>query len=781
MLRITLLITFLIAVPFAVPFIVIGLVKQSDLKKDGQNGGNAVPIVPKQCPKHDMTVSNVLFLIGTIFVVLSGLAFGVASWVHTSHTGRAAIIAAAAAISYILSCVIGKFLRLSGTSISFFMLGTGFTATMILTAGYYKLMGDWLSFSGGGLYALLAIASLVTAALLFVSCVIFRKIGLVYAALSAAAYTVYCTVFQFCGTSESRGMAFIIISSAILAFINETKMLNGIKYELPVKVIGYISASVFSSISVIYVFSSLHHPTIASFSIVVIIIAQLIIYGFKYNNIVLIAIESITSVLFAYMITMSVLETADDRYGAIVFGILSVTIYLIHRFAKPLNNIAAEIITLANMIIAALIAVFSLSREGFIPEIAIGIIVSLLITDYVLHSNKTIQIISGIAAPVLPCCIAFSVLNIMPSDSNHSETIVFSVFISIILAVTALFIFLPQIAFGFHAKYLRRSDAVLYANLIISGIFLIAAASNDTLLILPVILCIVHFALSNRVKNNMTALISAITVIISVYEKLSANFEKNSLSFILCMTALTVAYLAVSRFIYHDGVGVQKNDKFVIDPMLLTVWLAIAYMYQPERINIFFVLITSAAFIASFIKKNTSKTMAAVLLTSSAVLSAFALMARPCLIPDSKAVSSKINIAIIALLGIACRFIWREFKSASKISSESIFIISVTALLFDTFYFDTAANTIFSMSVMLTILILSVSTRSKTWFITSSISLFTITVYATRDYLMALNWWIYLFMAGILLIGIAAGNEYCKKNNETIKSSVIKKFSGWTW
>ena len=781
MLRITMLITFLIAVPFAVPFIVIGLVKQSDQKKNGQNVGNDVPAAQKQRPKHDMTVSNVLFLIGTIFVVLSGLAFGVASWVHTSHTGRVAIIAAAAAVSYILSGVVGKFLKLSGTSISFFMLGTGFTATMILTAGYYKLMGDWLSFSGDGLYALLAIASLITAVLLFTSCVIFRKIGLVYAALSAAAYTVYCTVFQFCGTLESKGMAFIIISAAILAAINGTKILNGRKYELPVKIIGYVSIFIFSSISVMYAFSSLHHPAITSFIIVGIIIAQLVIYGIKYDNIVLIASESITSVLFAYMITMCVLETADDRYGAIVFGILSIIIYLIHRFTKPFKNIATEIITLVNMIISALIAVCSASKESFIPEIAIGITVSFLITSYVLHRNKTIQIISGIAAPLLPCCTAFSILNIMPEGTKHSDTIVFSVYICIILAVTSLFIFLPKIAFDFHAKYPRKSDAILYANLIVSGLCLISVASNDTLLLLPVILCIVHFALSNRVKKNITALISAITVIISVNEKLSASFERNSLSFILGMTALAAVYLAVSRFIYHDGIAVHKNGKFVIDPMLLTVWIAIACIYQPERINAFFTLIASAVFIASFIKKGTSPKMAAMLLTSSAVLSAFALMARPCLIPDSKAVSNKINIAIIALLGIACRYIWREFKSASKISSESIFIISATALLFDTLYFDTAANTIFSMSVMLMILIISVITRSKTWFITSSISLFTITVYATRDYLMALNWWIYLFIAGILLIGIAAVNEYCKKNNETIKSSVMKKFSGWTW
>jgi hypothetical protein len=212
-----------------------------------------------------------------------------------------------------------------------------------------------------------------------------------------------------------------------------------------------------------------------------------------------------------------------------------------------------------------------------------------------------------------------------------------------------------------------------------------------------------------------------------------------------------------------------------------TAWISMILMYEPNRTNGFFTLIALAVYISGYIKKNTSKKCAAGLLTATAVFAAFALMTRPYLVPEFKAVSSKINIAIIVLVGIACRFIWREFKSASKISSETIFIISAIALLFDTLYFDTAENTIFSMTVMIIILMISIMTRSKTWFIASSVSLFTITVYATREYLMALNWWIYLFIAGVILIGLAAGNEYCKKNNETIKTSVVKKFSGWTW
>lgn len=781
MLRITLLITFLIAVPFAVPFIVIGLVKQADRKKLGQNGGNVMPSVSDQCKKHDMTISNVLFLIGTIFVVLSGLAFGVASWVHTTHTGRVAIIAAAAVVSYILSAVIGKFLKLSGTSISFYMLGTGFIATMLLSAGYYKLMGEWLSFSGDGFYALLAITSIITTVLLFTSCIIFRKKALVYSALSAGAYSVFCLVFQFCRTLESRGLAFIIISAAILALLYGTTFLNGKKFELPVKIIGSVTAFIFSFISVISVFSRLHNPAVSSFITVILIIAQFIIYGIKYKNIVLTASESIFSILFSYMITMSVLETTDNRYGIVVFGMLSVIIYIVHRFVKPLNNIATEIIALSNMVISAFIAVFSASKVHLAPELIIGVAVSALIASYVLHSNKTIQKIAGIAAPILPCCIAFSAMTLMPSDIKHSDSIVSSVFAGILLAVTTLFIFLPKIAFNFHANHCRKSDAILYANLVTAGIFIFEIAMNDTLFILPLILCLVHFTLSNRIKFNITSIIPSITVIITVYEKLRRSFGYDSLQLVLGLMAVFVFYMAISRFVYHEGVLTNKNNKLVLDPMLLTGFIAIACMYQPVKMNTFFALIASAIYTASFIKKNTSKTMAAILLTVSSVLSAAALMTRPYLVPDSKAVSSKINIAIIALLGIAFRYIWREFKNASKASSESMFIISIIALLFDTLYFDSAANTIFSMSVMLLILILSISTRSKTWFAASSISLFTITLYATRDYLMALNWWIYLFIAGIILIGIAAGNEYCKKNNETIKSSFLKKFNGWTW
>jgi hypothetical protein len=189
----------------------------------------------------------------------------------------------------------------------------------------------------------------------------------------------------------------------------------------------------------------------------------------------------------------------------------------------------------------------------------------------------------------------------------------------------------------------------------------------------------------------------------------------------------------------------------------------------------------AAIYTACFIKKNTAPVTASILLTVTTALTAIALITRPFLIPSSAEISSKITIAIVALTGAACRFIWRKNTEAARYSSNAIFILSFIALLIDAIRFDNGANTIIVMTVMLLVLIVSIMARSKTWFITSASCLLIVTLYATREYLMALNWWIYLFFAGMILIALAAVNEYCKKNNETLRSSVVKRFSSWTW
>ena len=344
MLTIYIIIALFIIIPFAVPFIVISIVNRSGKSSSAplppgvQAYRNTAPPrmyaapyppraaypvlgqtmnVPRK-EKNDMTVSNVLFLIGTIFVVLSGLAFGVASWVHTSHEGRVAIICAASVVSFMLSAVIGRFLKLSGTSISFYILGTGFISTAVLTAGFYHLMGEWLSFSGDGTFALLALGSAAAAVMMFIGKKIFKNQALMYTALSVSALAVLFAALQIGNDLEGSVTIFIILQAVITALIYGLKLTDRSANNMAYKTVGSVSALIYGSISAIYAVSVITSPTVQSYFVFAVIICQLIFYGLYFKNEALIYAESLVSLLLALMGSLSIYEDHGVRYGILL-------------------------------------------------------------------------------------------------------------------------------------------------------------------------------------------------------------------------------------------------------------------------------------------------------------------------------------------------------------------------------------------------------------------------------------------------------------------------------
>lgn len=806
MLKTSIITMLILIIPIIIPLLIIGIVKMCDSQKPTQNYPNYIyppqngyygypqppypnipaPQPPKPKKKHDMTVSNVLFLIGTAFVVLSGLAFGVAKWVHTSHEGRVAIIMAASAVSYLLSAVVGKFLKLNGTSTSFYVLGSGFIATALLTAGYYQLMGEWFSFKGDGTFALLAAATGIASVLMFAGNRIFSKLPLIYTALSAAALSALFTVFQISTDLMVSAPIFLALQILITAAIYGVNLFKGNKNELPIKIIGSCSAFIYGCFPVIYVFQELRRPTFVSYLILVTVICELLFYCKKTKENVLASISSMVTVLLSYMASLNIAQETESRFGIISFAAFAIAIYIAHCFVPLLKNIFTEPFTLLTAVIGTFICMVSAGKGAFIPEILLAAAVSVIISAYIFHKNNVIQSVAGFAAPLFPalvtqttCVNAIKTYNIENSDSIYAAA--WSIFSVILIAATLLIAYLPKYAFNFHAKHPRYTDIILYVNMAVSGLCLMLIPTAKALLILPAVICFIHFAVSNKLTCNFTAILSPVAFISCIYAILDEGPQSKHFTTVIFMIIFCI-YMAISKLVYNNGIIVKANDRLIFDPMLLSGWLAVIMMYQDtSRTSVFFLLLGIAIYCACFIKKNTSQEAAAIILTVTSSLTALALMARPFLIPDSKAISWKISIGIVAMVGVACRYIWREFPNASRFSSNSIFLTSFVALLIDALYFDTAVNTIFVMSVMLFVLITSIMARSKTWFIASAASLFTITIYATREYLMALNWWIYLFLAGITLIALAAGNEYCKKNNQTLKSSVAKRFSGWTW
>jgi len=133
------------------------------------------------------------------------------------------------------------------------------------------------------------------------------------------------------------------------------------------------------------------------------------------------------------------------------------------------------------------------------------------------------------------------------------------------------------------------------------------------------------------------------------------------------------------------------------------------------------------------------------------------------------------------MLGAAFRIIWRKHEKGAKIASNVIFISTFSALMIDALYFENAGNTVFVLAVTTAILIVSFMIKSKVWFSVSSIAIAAIILYSAKDFLGSLSGWVYLFAAGLILIGIAAINEYYKQKGENVKSKLAGVFSDWRW
>ena len=812
MLTLNMIIALFIVIPFAVPFIIIGIVRHSD--KNNSSGrtqyigripnSGPPPIYTRPYPptppqrhtaapfaasekktksaKHDMTVSNVLFLIGTIFVVLSGIAFGVASWVHTSHTGRVAIIIAAAAVSFILSIIISRFLRLSGTAVSFYVLGTGFLSTALLTAGYYSLMGSWLSFTGDGLFALLAASSALAAIMLFAGVKLYRSLPLMYAALSVSALSLFFTAFQIGDTFEGAVPALIMLQAVITAALYLFRAADKKKYETPLKIVGTVAATIYGTLASVYVLYALPDPTVQAYSAISVILFQLLFYGHYKKTESLIYAESIVSLLLALMAAMSIYSLSGKRSGCLLFFAASFVLYLLHRYVPSLKHILTESVTLVTAAAASAACLCIASSQAFVPETASAILMSAVIGAYIFSKRKAVRMTAGISAVVLPmitCGFSTQVISDLLSTPIGETNLVCWCILALILVVSAFI--LDRLSSKADGKwYSQDLFAAVYTDLAAAGLILMVVSCMHCFYAVPMAVCLLHFAVSNRLRVNVTAVLPALTAIILMYEAIT---DYPCDDFIKCLTMFCILcfYMAVSRLVYGKGIIIRTEKKLIVDPMLLSGWLAIGLMLGTSRDAVFFTLMSAAVYCGCFVKKNTSAKTAAMLLTFTTFLAATAIMTRPFLIPDSKQIVSKINIATLALTGLSCRLVWRKFREAAKYSSNAIYIMSFVALLLDAVIFDNGTNTIFVMTVMIFVLIASIMQRSKTWFIASSVCLFTVTVFATREYLMALRWWIYLFFAGMVLIALAAVNEYCKKNNETLRTSIAKRFSGWTW
>lgn len=784
----------MMAIPAAITLIIIACVKSSK-KEEKQfyiiNGERVeLPPIPPKTPKPPkpprpkLSASAVMLLIGTAFIVLGAITFVAANWVKMNALGRVFALLAESALGFGISVLLKKVIKLNRTSMSFYMIGSIIAVIAFITAGYYRLLGDWFAVDGDGFALLYSVSSLIVASASFAGYSLYNSKAFNYI---GSAFTSLAIVFLCIQPTENYEQFAPVIALAQLimtAVIHFLKPQKNTDMERPVVLVGDISAVVYQILACLYVLWTTFDPTIYTFLVLIILLAQLLVYGIFKNKKYMFPLFNLAG-LYTGMIISFLAEDKIGKYDAmLLFSFITLAFCLVNRFI-PKNLASCKVITLIGVVIGSIVSLSAVNRETLWAGFIVPAITSVIIASYGLNQDKSVQTASGLAFPIIPFLMAVffnsNLMLVTHMGSDERITLAYGLLVLIYVLTAGFFVYLPKINFSFYANHPVKSQAIIYTSMISATAVLLSISRYSQLFMIPVILCIAHFVVSYSMSCNITATGTVIGFIFLTNSILKHYLDDDSDMRLYIMLGLFIVLVVISRIVFPDGFSVKSDNKTLIDVILLSSWTAVIPFPIANRATFFLRTIALAVFIAGFVKRNTKQETACVLVSVSATIACFAFITRPFLTPASSMIASKVNIAIFALLGAAYMIIWKNNKSVSKSASTIIFVLSFISLMIDGLIFDNIGNRIFVLAVTAGVLVLSFFLKSKTWFTVSSISLVVLTISSTYRYFNSAGWWLYLLIVGVVFITIASINEICKKNGETMKSKVSKTFSDWTW
>ncbi len=781
MLMVILLVVF-IGVPIGIGFGIAALVKH---EKNHTQSNKAVygPVymAPKP-PKKKLPASTVMLLIGTIFIMLSAITFVAANWLSMEPVTRVFALAGASIIAFAICGVLKAAVNLVHTSSAFYMIGTLVAIVSFGTAGYYQLFGEWFSFKGVGCGTFLAVMAVLAAVSAFAGHSLYKHASFHYTGFSFISLAIVFLCGQVTENFEQFAPVIGIAQLIITAVLHVFKPHKGTAFEAPAEIIGDISAVIYQLIALSYAVGTTFDATWYTFAVLGIILVQLFAYGFLKNQKWMFIFADIIGVYTAFTVSGGLEDEIGEPWAMLLFGAITFVIYSLN-YVIPKNLTVSKIISFIGFVIGAIVALNADSNDVFGLNLLLPAVLTAIIMGYCLHKSKDIQFVAGLALPLMPLCMAYTAydhLFISGGTTDEFRVIVYGTLAIVYILMASFFIFLPTIAFDFYTKHPVRAHSAEYTLMTAAVSTLFAISGYSELFFITIGVSIFHFIISCTMKNNITAAGSVIALIITVINITVVHIKNDNIRNYIVLGLFALLVIA-SRAVFSESIIYKKNDRISFDVLLPTSLVALFGLSTINEVTRFLIYIAVAIYVAAFIKKNTNKNTAAVLLSVSALIVSFAFVFRPFLTFDSSLVSSKINLGILMLLGVAYKLIWRNHKEVSKVVSTVMFILAFGGLIVDGIIHDNMANRIFVLAVTAAVLIFSFYAKSKTWFSVSSIALVILTVLLTAKYFTSAGWWVYLLAVGVIFIIIAAINEACRKKGESMKETVTKTFSDWSW
>lgn len=728
----------------------------------------------------NISSAKVLFGIGTTLVILAGFVFATAIWAHLSDAARTALIALAGLLFFGISRIAQAKLKLPSTSTAFYVISAVFFLTSFLTGSYYGLFGELICLEENPMLSL-AVGAGILAGFGAFGVKLFGGTGFRYMSLFSIAVSVSLILAQISdsdifGVNDLR--VFILMTTVASAFaaaywfIIKRKDLSS-----PESLVLIMTRIAYAVGAVLMWFADLLDGDRSWLTLIVMILitAESALYGIIFDKP---AFKAIFSVLLTSAILQACAMLSDKLCVELIFTLVCIGALAAIKLTKRLYTVFSEV----KLLSVAFIGALSQLSNDFAPYglIALAAVLAVMLVnafDIKCRLSKGCGVLLPVplAALTLFAAIEYERVHEYVSLRSEPTLILLAVYIACAFAFKLLSARenrFRTVSFSF--ELFACASVVLATGDSVTTVTSIAAIALSILLVLEI----------GFKSTNIHSAIPVIAVFFGIGSFGSA-VEMSSESLSVTGVILFAAFCVCSRIFFFEKLYAVRDGSYRFDLFTLAAVCSALFMAAEsgfsESMILFLILAEAAVLFANLVRRGNSGNANSVLMVISMFSAAAALIERPFLMVDDRIAAPKITMLIILALGLALKKVRCNGEPVAPNLGNTVCAADYIFLLLDALFNETLFNTLLVLCISIIILTASFMAKKKSPFIMSACGILGLTLYIMRDFLAEIDWWVYLLLAGILLISIAAVNEYYKDKGESVKEKAGRFFEDWKW
>ena len=580
----------------------------------------------KQEEKEKRKDKTILWL-GTLLVIVASIIFAFTNWENMERVFKIVFLIVESLIFFIISFVYKKLNNESSCKVMWF-LGTIFIPIILNLVAEYELFGNYLSYSGSGIFVYLALSSFICAVMYylsykFIKSNVFLYLGHIFLYL-VIVFTLYA--FKLDIVLENNNLILIILSFINLIII----VLNIFIKNRSINIFMSFIMLVLFFITIIYFGISYYDSTT---------IFLLFTYIFEIASLfILIKVSKKNFIIYLYPIFIYLLSTQAitqlNFYNLQVYILILVSI-LLYLILRSINNKAINIISFillliisysslinanANIILSCSIILLGLyifiikcnigRVESSISEILLPVNIYLIISSlFVLFVSVKPELILFISSII--CFTIFNIFDEKNKKDNLNKVFEISAYILVLISSFIIILFkstltsfmLNEFLWIYYFLYAfikkkKKAESISMFSISIANLILCSISLDIKLyyviLTISTILTVIYI-LSNRIgfknKNLLIYFSYSFIILLSLF-----NIKEYSMFAFMCNILLYV----ILYYIYNKREKIPFIFKYIFTLLgFILIYRLFDYFIDKEVIANLFTLITYIIIIIS--------------------------------------------------------------------------------------------------------------------------------------------------------------------------------------